>query len=294
MLKKFLVGIALIVAGVVVWRFTQTSTAGSSTGPLTVYVRSDAPESDNPAVQSPGIDDVLKMASDALLAMETNLDDYTARFVKQERDASGVLGEPAEISIRAQTRFGGDENQSPRRIYLRFESPASLQGREVIWAEDLYDGKMAVHEVGMILGLKTIWLDPTGMIAMQGQRYPISEIGLVKLVEKLIERGEQDRNNPNVEVAIKDGHLFDEVDCQLIQVRRREPSDSEDDFSVAEIVVDPQRQLILSYRSFGWPEQLGDEPPLLESYAYHDLKTNVGLTETDFDTKNSNYGFPLF
>ncbi|MGB7323687.1 MAG: DUF1571 domain-containing protein [Rubripirellula sp.] len=294
MLKKILVGIALIVAGVVVWRFTQSSTAGSSAAPVNVSVRKDAPESDGPAVQAPNIGDVLKMASDALLAMETNLDDYTARFVKQERDSVGVLGEPTEISIRAQTRFGGDENQSPRRIYLRFQSPAAVQGREVIWGEDLYDGKMAVHEVGMILGLKTIWLDPTGMIAMQGQRYPISEIGLVKLVEKLIERGEQDRDNPSVEVSINDGHVFDEVDCQLIQVRRHEPSDSEDDFSVAEIVVDPQRQLILSYRSFGWPEKPGDQPPLLESYAYHDLKTNIGLTKADFDTKNTNYGFPRF
>ena len=32
--------------------------------------------------------------------------------------------------------------------------------------------------------------------------------------------------------------------------------------------------------------------PLLESYSYLDLKTNVGLTDADFDTKNPEYNFP--
>ncbi len=68
---------------------------------------------------------------------------------------------------------------------------------------------------------------------------------------------------------------------------------------MAEIAYDPERQLILSYRSFGWPANAegitsGDvaELPLLESYNYHDVKTNVGLTEADFDTKNPEYSFP--
>ena len=87
------------------------------------------------------------------------------------------------------------------RVYLSFQSPSSVKGREVIWGEDLYDGKMAVHEVGLLLSMKTFWLDPNGIFAMQGQRYPISEIGLVRLVEKLIERGPVDRDSPDVSVT---------------------------------------------------------------------------------------------
>ena len=153
---------------------------------------------------------------------------------------------------------------------------------------------MAVHEVGLLFSLKTLWLDPTGIIAMQGQRYPITQIGLVRLVEQLIERGEQDRNNPDVHVTLTENHQYDNLATQLIRVRHDRPSGQPDDYSLAEIVIDPKRQLVLSYRSLGWPAQPGDPPPVLESYAYYEVKTNVGLTDADFDVKNPEYQFPTF
>lgn len=236
--------------------------------------------------------DVLEMARRARAAMAENLDDYTARFVKQEVDHRGVLGEQTEMLIKEQTRLRGDREDAPLRVYLKFLAPQSLHGREVIWGEDLYDGRLAVHEVGLLLSLKTIWLDPNGIFAMQGQRYPISEIGLVRLVEKLIERGEQDRDSPDVRVTLHTDHRLGDLATQLIQVRRTRPGGRQDDFSRAEIVIDPQRQLILRYRAFGWPEAADQPPPLQESYTYYDVQTNVGLTEADFDVNNPQYGFP--
>jgi hypothetical protein len=52
--------------------------------------------------------------------------------------------------------------------------------------------------------------------------------------------------------------------------------------------------LVLMFRSFGWPEKEGDEIPLLESYTYHDVEINVGLTDEDFDPDNPKYNFPTF
>lgn len=235
---------------------------------------------------------VLDMARAAREHMATSLDDYTARFVKQEVDASGKLAEESEMVMKVQTRLRNESDDAPMRVYLKFNSPESVAGREVIWAADLHDGQMAVHETTFLLNLKTIWLDPNGVIAMQGQRYPISEIGLVKLVEKLIERGQEDIDDPDVTVSLTEGHSIGDTATQLIQVRRAKPSEREDDFSLAEISIDPERQLILQFRSFGWPESEGAEPPLIESYTYHDVKTNVGLSEQDFDPTNSEYGFP--
>lgn len=248
----------------------------------------------DPAAETMTMADVLQMANASLKNMESTLDDYTARFVKQEVDTAGVLGEPTEIQMKVQTRFRDSKTDSPRRVYLRFESPESIRGREVLWGEDLFDGKMAVHEVGMILGLKTLWLEPTGIIAMQGQRFPISEIGLVKLVEKLIERGEMDRDNPDITVTIDRDHKLDETPTHRIEVRRTKPSGDEQDFSLAEITIDPERQLILRYQAFGWADEGESIAPLLESYTYHDLKTNVGLSDKDFETTNPEYNFPSF
>ncbi|MFK8111294.1 MAG: DUF1571 domain-containing protein [Rubripirellula sp.] len=238
--------------------------------------------------------DVLQMAGDARRHMAEHLDDYTARFVKQERDENGQLGEETEFEMRVQTRLRGDTEEAPLRVYLNYLAPDNVKGREVLWAQDLNDGKMVVHEVGFLLSMKRIWLDPNGVIAMQGQRYPISEIGIVRLCEKLLERGEQDRGNPDLQISLTEDHMIGDVQAQLIRVRRLKPSGLEDDFSLAEIAIDPDRQLILQYRSFGWPEVEGDDPPLLESYTYHDVEINVGLTDDDFTPDNSNYNFPAF
>ena len=127
--------------------------------------------------------DVLDMAKSARLHLSTTLNDYTARFVKQEQDASGTLAPESEILMKVQTRCRNEKNDAPMRVYLAFNKPQNLKGREVIWGADLFDGTMAVHEVGLLLGLKTLWLDPTGFLAMQGQRYPISEIGIMKLID---------------------------------------------------------------------------------------------------------------
>ncbi|MDG2221567.1 MAG: DUF1571 domain-containing protein [Rubripirellula sp.] len=238
--------------------------------------------------------EVLDLAVATRQNMALTLKDYQGRFIKQEVDKNGVLGGVSEISVKVQTRFRDEAGDAPKRVYLKFIAPQNVKGREVIWAEDLYDGKMAVHEVGLLLGLKTLWLDPEGILAMQGQRYPVSEIGLVKLTEKLIERGEKDRNNPDITVVMMPDQSLEDVEAQLIQVRRSKPSGTKDDFSLAEIVFDPERQLILGYRSFGWPEQAEGDPPLLESYLYRDVETNVGLTDKDFDTTNPGYNFPAF
>lgn len=247
-----------------------------------------------PVTRQSSIEDVLELASKARKAMETSLNDYTARFIKQERGEDRQLGEKSEIQLKIQTILRNDSNDAPMRIYLRFVSPASNAGREVIWGKDIYEGQMAVHETSLLLSWKTLWLDPTGIIAMTGQKYPVYEIGLVKLVEKLLERGQADIGNRDVSVTITRDHEFDSANCELIRVTRTKPGGGEDDFSLAEIVYDPERLLILSYRSFGWPEDgNGDtKTPLLESYEYRDLKTNVGLTKEDFDVTNSEYSYP--
>ena len=237
------------------------------------------------------MDEVLDIAESTLAHMRQNLDGYTATMVKQEM-IDGVLVEPTEMAMKVHCRHRGGkvDDSEPMRVYLRFNQPAAVNGREVIWAEDLYDGKLVVHEAGL-MGFMTVYLDPTGMIAMRGQRHPISEIGLTKLVQKLIERGEVDRKNPDVTVTITRNFVLDGHQCELIVVKRKQPSGTEDDFSRAEICFDKDRQLPLLYTAYGWGKD-GAAPPLQESYTYTNIDTTVQLSEADFDPKNPTYRFP--
>ncbi len=293
--KKTLIAIAAIlaVAGGLFYRSRSDSQASSTTAPNNINVTGG-----DSNTRQASMADVLELARQARQQMSTSLNDYSARFVKQETDTSGVLTEESEILMKVQTRLRNETDDAPMRVYLKFTRPDSVNGREVIWGEDIYDGNMQVKEAGL-LGLMTISLDPNGMIAMRGQRYPISEIGMVRLVEKLIERGERDVDSPDISVTITGDYRVGDVPAELIQVRRSKPAGGEDDFALAEIAYDPDRQLILSYRSFGWPQEgehvasddIG-QLPLQESYTYHDIKTNVGLTDSDFDTSNPEYSFP--
>lgn len=242
------------------------------------------------------MDEVLQIAREALAHLRQNVDDYTATLVQQET-TGGRLGEAHEMSMKVHCRHRGPnrDGSAPFRVYLRFERPASVAGREVIYAEDRYDGKLVVHEGGL-LGLLTVYLDPTGLVAMRGQRYPIYEIGLTNLVKKLIEKGEEDRTNPNVTVTITRDWELDGQRCDLIVVRRSQPNGQPDDFSRAEICFDRERHLPLRYAAYGWPPgplETADmaDAPLLESYTYLNVNTNVGLTESDFDHKNPDYQF---
>jgi len=243
---------------------------------------------------SSSIEEVLMIAEDSLNRFRREVDDYTATLIKQE-SIDSVVGEVNQMFIKVQCRHRGgkvDESE-PMRVYLRFERPESVAGREVIWREDSHDGKMVAHEAGL-LGMLTVRLAPNGMIAMRGQRYPIWDIGLTNLLKKLIERGQQDLDDPDVSVTIAKGIEIDGLTCDLIQVKRSEPSGRPDDFSLAEICLDRTRNLPIRYTAYGWPtadQSDQSKMPLLESYTYRNIKINVGLTEADFDPSNPDYQF---
>lgn len=236
--------------------------------------------------------EVLERAEQALGRFRAEVGDYTATLIKQEA-IGGILGEEHRMSIKVQCRHrpGDPDGHYPLRVYMHFDHPESTAGREVIWAEDLHDGKLVAHEAGL-LGLLTVRLDPTGMIAMRGQKYPITDIGLTNLMEKLVERGRKDFDNPEVTVTLTRGVVLEGMACDLIEVMRTSPTGQPDDFSRAEIWFDPVRLLPVRYAAYGWPQPAGgDAAPLLESYTYLDVRTNVGLTDADFDPANPGYQF---
>ena len=201
--------------------------------------------------------DVLDLAQDARLSMSTEMKDYTARFVRQEVDSSGNLQPESEIFMKVHSTLRNETDDAPMRVYMRFDSPEDVKGREIVWGEDLYDGNMQVRVDTGFLGIQTVPIDPNGIIAKQSSRYPISEIGLKRLIEQLIKRGTDDKDDPGVTVTMVHDQKLDDVNVDLIQVRRSEPTpdNEENDFSLAEILYDPNRKLILRFRSYGWPDE---------------------------------------
>lgn len=237
------------------------------------------------------LDRGLEMAKRALHDSRTKVNDYTAVLVKRER--VGDTLNPHEfmyVKVRNRKAAGGKISQ-PLSVYLKFVKPAAVSGREVIYVEGRNEGNLVAHEGGFKgRFLPTVNIPPTGMLAMRGQRYPLTEIGVENLIVKLIERGQRARTNPEVKCEFRKNARVQDRVCTMMQVTQ--PTHRpEAEFHQAQVFIDDELNLPIRYIAFDWPRQTGAEPEVIEEYNYLKLKLNVGLTDADFDPNNAEYNF---
>ena len=244
-----------------------------------------------PAVTAHPLDRALAFSKEALAGMRSNVYDYTARMAKRER-IKGSLSKMSYMDIKIRCpRVTPQGQQTPFSIYMKFLQPRDASGREVLWIDGQNEGNLLAHQPGVVIGMKTFELPPTGMMAMQGQRYPIYEAGLENLIVKLIEKASRDRAAGMCDVTYRDGLKMNDRPCSLIEVvhpEKRAPYE----FYKAQVLIDDELNLPVRYTSYDWPKAPGAKPEILEQYTYVNIKLNVGLTDKDFDPSNSAYNFP--
>ncbi len=209
------------------------------------------------------------------------LADYSATLVKQER-INGKLCEHEFMFVKVR--------HQPFSVYMRFLAPNKLKGQEVIYVEGANDGKLAAHGTGMAKVVGTLNLDPTSMLAMRGNLYPITELGVLNLVRRLLVIGERDAQYGECEVKFHPGATIEERACTCIEVMHPVPRRNFL-FHIARIYVDDELNIPVRYEAYNWPEKEGGRPVKTEEYTYLNLKLNNGFTDADFDIRNPNYEF---
>ena len=107
-----------------------------------------------------------------------------------------------------------------QRVLEVLRAPAAA-GREVIWVQGKNEGKLVAHESGFKNFLR-VNLDPNGFVAMMGNRYPISDIGMFNLVQQLIVKGRAHRQHGECEVQFFQNAKVDGRPASLIQVTHPE------------------------------------------------------------------------
>ncbi len=247
----------------------------------------------SPKPQAHPLDPALDLARDGLRRMQTTVEDYTCTLVKRER-IKGKLLDYEYIFVKIRNRRVADgKTVSPFSVYMYFLKPNSTKGREVLYVEGQNEGKMIAHEGGSAgKYLPTVWLRPTGLLAMRNQKYPLTDVGIENLVAKLIERGEADKakGRTGCEVTFTQNAKINKRPCTILQIKHNEPS-PDLDFHLAQIFIDDELQVPVRYAAYGFPEKEGERLPVLEEYTYMSLKMNVGLGDKDFDHENTDYRF---
>jgi len=210
------------------------------------------------------------------------IQDYSATLAKRER-INGKMAEYEYMFIKIRHK--------PFSVYMHFLGPPKLKGQEVIFVEGQNNGKMWAHGVGIRAAFGTVPLEPTSVIAMRDQHYPLTELGILNLVRRLVEIGEQDIKYGECEVKfIKEAKVNNRA-CTCIQVVHPVPRRNFI-FHIARIYVDDALNLPIRFEAYEWPREPGGPPDPTEEYTYLNLKLNNGFTDADFDIRNPNYGFP--
>jgi len=199
--------------------------------------------------------------------------DYTAIFHKQEV-VNGKMLPQENIFLKFRKPFS---------VYMRWlEGP--FEGQEVLYVRDKYKGKLIGHKGGFF-GFVTLSLDPKGRRAMKGNRYPITEAGLAKVITRVLKDVEKGEAKGVLQLSHKQSVEIFGRRSRMITIRL--PGDPERGFSAAKtnLWIDLENGLPIKAEFFDWDlKKVG-------SYGYKNLMLNVGLTANDFDRDNKSYRF---
>ncbi len=236
------------------------------------------------------MDPVIEFAEESLARFQERVMDYTATMIKQELIETELFPRTTMSTWVRNPRKQKDGTKIPLSVYLRYEDPPVQRGREVIWVDGENEGKIIAHEAGL-LGFKRLSLLPTGVLAMVGNRYPITEMGIERLLEKMIARGKRDRQYGNCEVQFSRDVPLGEL--RGVRIVITHPQRSQDHrFFWAEIELETSNFAYLRYAAYDWPPEAGQPAPLLEEYIYQNVKLNPGLVDSAFDPDNPDYNYP--
>ncbi|MEM9352397.1 MAG: DUF1571 domain-containing protein [Planctomycetota bacterium] len=219
----------------------------------------------------------LRFAKLGLQNIDANIQDYSALLYKQER-VNDVLNEEevAFVKVRHQ----------PFSVYMYFLKPH--KGRECLYVDPQNGekGKLYAMDCGWRRRLGVFPLDPDGALAMKGQKYPITKIGIRNLTTELIDVATNDTKFAECEVVVGDNVIMQRPVKQITvthPVPRRNFR-----FHKAEVFIDKEMQVPIRYAAYLWPKNPGEAAPLEEAYTYVNIKTNNGFTDADFDKDNPN------
>lgn len=239
---------------------------------------------------------------DARIALENlkkNVLDYRCDFIKRERIGGRLRPtEQVKLLVRNHRDVSATCKEcTPLGVYMKFLGPRDCKNREVLFVEGANNGKMLVKEGGTRgRFLPSVWLSPNGTFASSSSRYPITEVGLVRLTERLIESAESNTcDEGECKVKYIKGAKVDGRQCSYLEVIRAVKKPNEplgpNNIYLAQVFLDEEMKLPIRYAAYDWPSVPGGKPKLVEEYTYRQIELNVGLCEKDFSPKNPQYKF---
>jgi len=216
--------------------------------------------------------DLVKVV-DSMEQAFSKVDSYAAVFVKQERVGGSLLPqETVDIKFK-----------KPFMVYMRWLK-GPHEGREALYVQGRYGNKVVGHDGGLLRFI-TLHMEPTGTTAMKGNRHPITDVGIGRLIEIVTSNFRRAQKESALEARYRG--TLDVYGRPAYSFEAVLPREKDRGYYARriELWVDRGYGLPTKILVYGWDGEL------LESYEYRDIRLDTGLTDGDFDEKNPGYGF---
>lgn len=232
---------------------------------------------DSTTGDTPKVGAAIKLAKQVQETLK-KIHDYEATFTKKEMVGKKLIQSEMYVKFR----------ENPFSVYIKYLNPHA--GREVIYVAGKNKDKLLAHGEGITSIVGTIKLKPDSKDAMEENRYPITMFGMSKLVETLIQQWETDEKHDDCVVKFFPNAKLDKTECKVVETSYPKQV-SHAKFHITRLYIAKDSGLPIRVEQFGFPVTQGGQPPVIEEYTYSNIKTNIGLSDLDFDTKNQAYGF---
>ncbi len=205
------------------------------------------------------------------IASYEQLHDYTCLLNKREL-VKGKILEQKNIMVKF---------KKPLCIYLKW-TEGSDKGNEAIYVQGKYKNELQVH-MGGFLNIYNFSLDPKGKLAMKNNRHNITEAYIGQIVYLIKDNYDLYKKSQAGSITYEGMQAL--AGEKIMLFKAIFPKGQGYYAHRMMISIDAKTYLPIKTEIYGWQGEF------LEMYHYSKMKINTGLTDKDFDIKNTEYNF---
>ena len=192
--------------GEVRWRLfvTLAAVGGLLAGSGSAHAQTNGNPPAKETAPSHPLKPAIEMARAALAKVDT-LTDYEGTLTKRELIGNTLTTQMMQIRVR----------QQPFAVYLKYAAPHD--GREVLYDASQDPNKLLVHEGAGIKSLAgTLALPINDPQILAEARHPVSDLGLKKLVQLMIEQWEAETKYGEISVEYHPNAKMGRIECECL------------------------------------------------------------------------------
>lgn len=274
--------------------FAQTHNAAGKTNQ--VDYRVDRPIQYSTSSQSGRPSLSLPVPEDQWQAFEQMVNDAKERYETINRQFGAyacvvTMRETIDGELQDMRRVQALFRAEPFSVYMKYITPDDVVGREIVYVEGRYNGRMIVTKGGFRPALAHITraIKPDSQLARAESNHSIKEMGIASMMKQLLDVAHSAEQFPDCKIEFFENASIDNRPCTVIQISH-EPKSDVFPFYRGQVFIDKQYQVPVRFICYNWPDSSGIAT-IREEFTYTNIIPNASVTDADFDYRNPRYEF---